>query len=196
MKKCFFVTPIGSDTSTERKVSDFVLKTYLNPVLEPLGYEVLRADILNTVDRIDQSVIEQLNNSELVIADLSGNNPNVMFELGYRIAIDKPTILITQDLSELPFDIQNLRTLQYETTAPDIDGFKSKLESFVKVFDNIEISSNYKNDTPSYDEQMKKAGEQLVLNSVQTGDFSAINNFMKLAEALNIPINDESQSNL
>lgn len=196
MKKCFFVTPIGSDASTERKVSDFVLKTYLTPVLEPLGYEVLRADILNTVDRIDQSVIEQLNNSELVVADLSGNNPNVMFELGYRIAIDKPTILITQDLSMLPFDIQNLRTLQYETNAPDIEGFKTKLESFVKVFDNIESNQKPQDDRPSYDDQMRKAGEQLVLNSVQTGDFSAINNFMKLAETLNIPIGDENQSNL
>lgn len=48
-----------------------------------------------------------------MIADLTGLNPNVMYELGIRHALCKKTILITQDLSEIPFDLKGYFCIQY-----------------------------------------------------------------------------------
>ncbi len=131
-KTCFFVTPIGSNYSPERKISDFVMAVHLKPTLEKFGYTVERADSSPSVERIDQSVLEHVQSSDLVIADVSGNNPNVMFELGYRIALDKPYIIIAQDVNELPFDISGIRTLFYETLAPNILEFNAQLEHTVR----------------------------------------------------------------
>ena len=146
MKKCFFFIPIGLEGSQERKVSDFVMSVYLSPTLEKLDYKVERADSSKTVERIDTSILEQLKTADLVIADVSGNNPNVMFELGYRIALNKPFIIIAQDVNELPFDISSIRTLFYETIAPNILQFNADLEKTVKnISNNFSITNESKN---------------------------------------------------
>ncbi|EGO2798172.1 hypothetical protein MKG71_002270 [Enterococcus faecalis] len=82
MKKCFFVTPIGSSDSEERRDSDFVMKNFLNPVTKKMGFDVLRADLLNDTGKIDDTIVQQLETSELVVIDLTKLNPNVMFEFG------------------------------------------------------------------------------------------------------------------
>lgn len=181
MKKLFFVTPIGSDSSEERRDSDFVLKNFLNPVAEKLGYDVLRSDLISTPGKVDDAVITQLVKSDLVVVDITGSNPNVMFELGFRYATKKPYVVISQSLESTPFDIRNIRTLQYTVTAPNIEEINSKLESM------ISLANESSNGTEDKGEEI---GMDLVLEAVQTGDYSKIENFMKFAEKFNIPLND------
>ena len=57
-----------------------------------------------------------LQHDELVIADLTGLNPNVMFEVGYRFALEKDIIFIAQKGTNIPFDISTRRTFFYETS--------------------------------------------------------------------------------
>jgi hypothetical protein len=67
--------------------SDQVFKFIISPVCKEKGFEPTRSDKSYAVDKIDQSIITQLETADLVIADLSGHNPNAFFELGYRTAL-------------------------------------------------------------------------------------------------------------
>ncbi|WP_259749070.1 nucleoside 2-deoxyribosyltransferase [Lactococcus lactis] len=203
MKKCFFVTPIGIDNSQERKISDFVMSVYLTPTLKELGYEVIRADTSFSVERIDLSIINQLKNSDLVIADVSGNNPNVMFELGYRIALEKPYIIIAQNINELPFDISSIRTLIYETIAPNILEFNAQLEIMVKNINNksgdknittnlnnvLNNESDNINVTSQKDDPIYQAGQEIANEAIKSGDFSKIKDIAEIAQMLGLTSN-------
>ena len=53
-----------------------------------------------------------------MLADLSGRNPNVFYELGLSHALALPTVLVTDDPASLPFDVRSLRCIGYETSDP------------------------------------------------------------------------------
>lgn len=188
MKKLFFVTPIGESGSTERKISDFVMSSFLEPVAKEFDYEVLRSDSLNTVEKIDDAVIQQLHESELVVIDVSGTNPNVMFEFGIRYALNKPYVVISQDLKSIPFDVRNIRTLEYTVVAPNIREFNEKLSQMIKVVSN-EASLN-SNAAPSMENKGNKLGEEMVMNAIQSGDMSQLENVKRMAEMLGLDTTD------
>lgn len=181
MNKCFFVTPIGSSGSSERRDSDFVMKHFLEPVAEELGFDVLRSDLLNNVGKIDDTIIQQLEQSELVIIDLTGANPNVMFEFGIRYGNKKPFVVISQSVDSLPLDVRNIRVLEYTVIAPDIENIKEKLKAMI----SFEMESNLQSPSSSYDKG-RAVGEEMVMSAIQSGDYSAIENFVKIAEKMGI----------
>jgi len=90
-KVCFFVTPIGHTNSNERKRADNIKKYILNEVLGS-KYKVLRADELPQPGSITHQVIKWLYQADLVIADLAGVNPNVVYELAVRHSFNKISI--------------------------------------------------------------------------------------------------------
>ena len=91
-KRCFVIAPIGDPASAERDRSDKVLKFLVAPVVEPLGYSTpLRADHLAKPGLITAQVIEHLLEDDLVIADLTGANANVYYELAIRHAVKGPS---------------------------------------------------------------------------------------------------------
>ncbi|RRD07380.1 hypothetical protein EII34_02550 [Arachnia propionica] len=51
--------------------------------------------------------------SRFVLADLTGKNPNVFYETGIAHSVGRRTILITQSMADVPFDLQGLRVLHY-----------------------------------------------------------------------------------
>lgn len=135
-KTCFVVCPIGDEESSERKRSDTVLQYFLKPVCEELGFNVVRVDELSTVDNIDATVIKYLNESELVIADMTGHNPNAFYEFGYRQALRLPLIPIIQEGEKIPFDVATLRTISYVTNdITKVDKIKGKLKQTILTFD-------------------------------------------------------------
>lgn len=188
MKKLFFVTPIGDYESQERKISDFVMHSFLDPVASELGYEVLRSDLLNTVEKIDDSVIQQLKESELVVIDVTGTNPNVMFEFGIRYALSKPFVVISQDVNSIPFDVRNIRTLEYTITAPDINEFNKKLKKMIEV---VVLDSPNNTITDSPEDLGEKFGMELAMRAIQTGDLSQLDNFKRIAEMFDINTEDD-----
>ncbi|MBY0458213.1 MAG: nucleoside 2-deoxyribosyltransferase, partial [Gemmataceae bacterium] len=72
-----------------------------------------RLDQSRPAGRITTRLVQEIQSASLCIADLTGNRPNIMWEVGYAMALGKPTILITQDTSDLPFDIHDMETLRY-----------------------------------------------------------------------------------
>ncbi len=82
----------------------------------------IRLDELKKPGKITDDLISEIIKSQICIADITGNNPNVMWEVGYAMALNKPLILLTQDIKHLPFDLKDRRTIVYNRT-----NFLSKL---------------------------------------------------------------------
>ena len=116
MKTCFVVSPIGDAGSEIRINADKLYKYIISPVCEKCGFEPIRVDQINDSDSITQTIIEKLLASELVIADISGHNPNVFYEMGYRKCTDKPIIHLKKKGESIPFDVNTVRTFEYDLT--------------------------------------------------------------------------------
>jgi len=110
-RTCFVVSPIGAAGSPERKHANQVLDHIIRPTLADLHFEEpVRADHMPEPGIITRQIIEHLLNDDLVVADLTGSNPNVFYELAIRHAIAKPFIQITADRT-LPFDVAPQKTI-------------------------------------------------------------------------------------
>lgn len=140
-KTCFFVTPIGAENSDERKTSDKVLKNLLLPTLEK-EFNVVRVDQLNLPDNINQTILEYLDEADLVIVDMTNHNPNVFYEFGYRHATGKPLIpIIMKNSNEIPFDVISLRTIFYSFDVEDINNAILRLKETIAAFDFKPLNS-------------------------------------------------------
>ena len=96
---------------------------------------------------IHKRIINNLYNNPLVVCDVSGKNPNVMFELGMRLAFDKPTIIIKDSHTSYSFDTSVIEHLEYprDLRFKSIIDFKKKLSAKIKA--TFEASSDNENYT-------------------------------------------------
>lgn len=102
---CFVIMPFSKELEeTYREIGD---------VFRELG-EIIwaRADTSVKPEVITEHIWEQINASQFMIADLTGQNPGVYYELGLAHSLRKPVIMITQEAS-VPFDISNIRYIRY-----------------------------------------------------------------------------------
>jgi hypothetical protein len=144
-KKCFIITPIGSDDSLIRRHADGVIDAVIEPILEQMDYEVTVAHRMSEGGSITRQVIQSVINSDLVVANLTGLNPNVMYELAIRHAIRKPLVQICELGCSLPFDISEQRTIFYTN---DMKGTVELKDSFERMVQKAIIDENP--DNPIY----------------------------------------------
>lgn len=120
-----FICPIGADDSETRKRSDDIMENIIYPVAKELDYTVQRADRMSG-SVVMSDIIDMIRNSDILIADLTDNNPNVFYELGLRQAIKGKCINIVSDKwvkqlesekNGLPFDISHFRAYRYKYTS-------------------------------------------------------------------------------
>jgi hypothetical protein len=83
-RECLVLSPIGQENSKEREIADQVYELILKPVVEQNGYTIGRADKIYELGQIPTQIVQRIYLSELVIADLTGYNPNVFYELAIR----------------------------------------------------------------------------------------------------------------
>lgn len=103
-------------------------------------FEVFRADDLLNQQNILIDIVESISNSNLIIAELTGLNPNVFYELGLSHGLKKDVILLTQDIKELPFDLKSYRVISYSTHFQKIMDFKKTLSKIFEGIINNEIA--------------------------------------------------------
>ena len=126
---CFFISPIGEPGSQVREDADQVLIHIVQPAVEPLGYDVVRADMISEPGMITTQIVERVMESPLVIADLTGDNPNVFYELAIRHATGLPCILIGKTGQRIPFDITTVRVVHYDLS---LDGVKKAIANIAE----------------------------------------------------------------
>ncbi len=105
--------------------------------LESAGYNVKRADDIKSQNNIIGDIIEGIISSDLIVADLTGANPNVYYELGIAHALNKKVILITQEIDDLPFDLRSYRVIGYSVHFAKMNQAKKQLaELALEAFNN------------------------------------------------------------
>lgn len=143
-KTCFFVTPIGKTGSSEFKKMTALLNNVINPIIENYGYEAVVAHQIQEIGSIGDQVFKSIKNASLVISDLTGLNPNVMYETAVAHSFGKPTIIIVENDGDttLPFDLSSDRAIFYDNSIEGTGNLKNDLESKIK---HIEETSVYDN---------------------------------------------------
>jgi hypothetical protein len=108
--KCFIVMPFGIQ-DLEDLYSEFIL-----PVLADCNLDCARGDDIFGSNVVMDDVKAAIAKADLVIADLSGQNPNVFYEVGIAHTLGKPVLLLSQSIEDVPFDLRHRRVLPYEYT--------------------------------------------------------------------------------
>lgn len=125
-KMCFVAMPFA-------KEFDDVFYYGIKPVVHARDLECLRVDKAAFVGNVVERIHELIDRADVVIADMTGSNPNVYYEVGYAHRTGKPVVLICADRSLLEFNLQSLRCLFYEDIhdleiqlAQELDGLIGK----------------------------------------------------------------------
>ena len=89
------------------------------PAIKEAGFEPVRADELFTTGSVVEQIWEQIEKSKLLLADPSGKNPNVFYELGLSHAARKPVVFTAAEVEDVPFDLRHLRVIIYDVREPE-----------------------------------------------------------------------------
>lgn len=144
---CFVILPFKErEVGRPKGFFDEVLGSLITPAGREAGFNVKTANRKGS-DVIQSTIINDLLSADLVLADLTEHNPNVLFELGMRMAEDKPIVLIRSEGTSAIFDVDNmLRVYSYNpnlwptTVAVDVP----KLTEFIKAgWDNRNNGQTY-----------------------------------------------------
>lgn len=123
-KICFVVMGFGKkkDPETNRTIDlDETYKKIIRPAVEACEIKCVRADEIIESAIIDRSMFALLYRADIVIADISTDNPNAVYELGIRHALKQhSTIIIKEGTGKIPFDFNHNRTLNYEYLGNEI----------------------------------------------------------------------------
>ncbi|HEY4158115.1 MAG TPA: hypothetical protein VGM29_08455 [Polyangiaceae bacterium] len=123
-KLCFVLMPFGPENHLQEIFADQVA-----PTIAAAGLKCLRADDIYDTQPIVESVWENILRARLLVADLTGRNPNVFYELGVAHTVGKDVILLSQSIDDVPFDLRHLRVVLYDTTARGAAALAKQLEA-------------------------------------------------------------------
>lgn len=112
---CFVISPIGDEGTELYQEYKDLFELIIVPALEVFDFEVRRGDHFVNDDKIDDSVIRNIQDADICICDISIPNPNVYYELGRRDETGKPILLLKRKGSgQCPVDIATRRYFEYE----------------------------------------------------------------------------------
>lgn len=165
-KKCFIITPIGSDDSPIRRATDGVIDAVIIPALKELGFQERNIKVAHRMPNpgsINRQVITSVLEDDLVVANLTGLNPNVMYELAIRHAAKKSVVQICESETQLPFDISDERTIKY------VNDFAGSIDLKNRFIEIVSIALEEKEpDNPIY----RIIGNNSILKDVAVNDVS------------------------
>ena len=136
-KTCGIIMPISSiDGCNEGHWAEVL--NIIKESIDDAGFDPNLVSNSEDSGIIQKTIIQNLYENPIVVCDVSGKNPNVMFELGIRLAFDKPTIIIKDDNTSYSFDTGQIEHLGYprDLRFSRIVDFKIKLSEkslFCKV---------------------------------------------------------------
>lgn len=134
--RCGLIMPISAIGNYKKEHWEEV-KKIIEEAIENMeeNIEVRMVSDRSEHDLIQSNIVQAIYDDNIVICDVSGKNPNVMFELGMRIAFNKPVIIIYDEKDGYPFDITNIKYLKYPEglNYHAIKEFKKDLQEKIKT---------------------------------------------------------------
>jgi len=121
---CFILMPFGS-------WFDRYFKEIYVPATKEAGFEPLRADGLFSAGAVMEQVWAQIRKAKVLLADLTGKNANVFYELGLAHAARKPVVFVAGDIEDVPFDVRHLRVVVFDVREP---GWSDKLRRDITTY--------------------------------------------------------------
>jgi hypothetical protein len=138
-RSCFVISPIGEPGSLVRRHADAVYKYIIQPAAEECGMVAHRSDHLSNPGSISNEMHRRILNDDLCIVLLTGRNPNVYYELAVALSARRPVIMLLERGEEAPFDIQDLRLINYDLL-PDLfieeKAYARQLVQYIKAFED------------------------------------------------------------
>ena len=110
---------------------DDIYKLGIKSTCEELDSYCERVDEQIFQGSILDRILNQISKADVVIADMSGRNPNVFFEVGYAKALDKKLILLTSSTDDIPFDLKHYTHVIYDSS---IIKLKENLQKHLKYY--------------------------------------------------------------
>lgn len=129
-KECFVIQPISDEKFTKRY--DDVYK----PAIEAVGLSAYRVDLDPTVKVPIEDIETKIKDSVICFADISVDNPNVWYELGYAFASGKDVVMVCDESrKDFPFDVRHKNIIRYKTeSASDFNILKDKIIEKIKAY--------------------------------------------------------------
>lgn len=137
--KVFVITPFTEDFLA---LYEELKKTFKE------DFDFTNAGDLDNQRSILQDIVDGIYQADVIIADLTGLNANVFYELGLAHAMNKKVIIITQEIGELPFDIKSYRANEYSLQFNKLPKFIDELKKL--LFGAIDNSVQYGNPVSDY----------------------------------------------
>ena len=135
--RAFVICQVGDEGSTIRARADEVYEYVVTPVVETLGLAVMRSDRDPTPGQITSQIIRSLTSAKVVIADLSGQNANVYYELGVAHSFGLPVVVLVDSIGSLSFDTSHERVIELGTGGKlgvaEADNAKARLKAALEV---------------------------------------------------------------
>lgn len=121
---CFVMMPFG------QWMDSYYREIYV-PAIREAGLEAVRADELFSTGSVIEQIWEQISRAKILLADLTGKNANVFYELGLAHAANKPVVFTTGQLEDVPFDLRHLRVAVYDIRDPS---WGEKLKTTLAIY--------------------------------------------------------------
>jgi len=121
---CFVMMPFG-------QWNDVYYRDVYIPAIKEAGFEPVRGDEIFSSGSVVEQIWEQIDKAKVLLADLTGKNPNVFYELGLAHAARKPVIFTSGSLDDVPFDLRHLRVIIYDIHEPS---WNQKLKGSITAY--------------------------------------------------------------
>ncbi len=151
---CGIIMPIAphSDYPTDHWKDVLAI---LNEAIEQTKFEPKLVSDDVAIGLIHDRIVTNIYNNEIVVCDVSSKNPNVMFELGLRLAFDKPTIIIKNETTGYSFDTGVIEHISYPSSLRFCQIVKFKEE----LISRIEATYKKSQEEPNFSSFLKSFGK-------------------------------------
>ncbi|WP_312915466.1 hypothetical protein [Stenotrophomonas sp.] len=182
---------VGSEAKGAYEDAIEVFEYIISPACDAVDVEPFRADHISRTGEINEQIFRQLRDAPIVIADLTGANPNVMYELGLRHTTGKLTVQIGEK-ERLPFDISSIRTILFKRTEAGLISAKRSL--IAALADGLEHGSDPVTATGVWLDISGKNGDFPVVEEDEDSDSSEPLGFLEQLVEMEAGLTDMSQT--
>jgi DNA-binding CsgD family transcriptional regulator len=191
----FVISQVGSADSTERARADELCQFVIQPALDDLDLDLKRSDEDPTPGSVTLQIVRSIANASVVIADLTGRNPNVYYELGLAHSFNKPVVILVDHVESLAFDMQDQRVIEIGDNGEEIGARKAQdaTEALRRQLGTV-LDLGYKPRSPVADAGITQALSEIAPDDPIASELARLGEKMENIERLMQPNPPEIQS--